>query len=117
MRLAALWSVLVLRALKLPVEFFKAGDVDGARDRSEERDPLDIGAGDQGHMFGYATDETESYMPLTHVLSSNLAQSLSKARKSGELPWLRPDGKPKLLLSTKWSDLVSDASHKEFIQL
>jgi S-adenosylmethionine synthetase len=80
---------------------FKAGDVDGARDRSEERDPLDIGAGDQGHMFGYATDETESYMPLTHVLSSNLAQSLSKARKSGELPWLRPDGKTQVTVEYK----------------
>jgi len=53
----------------------------------------EIGAGDQGHMFGYATDETEEYMPLTHVLSTKLIQRLSIARNSGVLPWLRPDAK------------------------
>jgi len=53
----------------------------------------DIGAGDQGHMFGYATDETEEYMPLTHVLSQKLVIRLSESRNSGELKWLRPDAK------------------------
>jgi S-adenosylmethionine synthetase len=53
----------------------------------------DIGAGDQGHMFGYATDETPEMMPLTHVLSSRLIERLSQARNSGEIPWLRPDAK------------------------
>eukprot|EP01103_Thecamoeba_quadrilineata_P009029 TRINITY_DN18735_c0_g1_i1.p1 TRINITY_DN18735_c0_g1~~TRINITY_DN18735_c0_g1_i1.p1 ORF type:complete len:394 (+),score=85.37 TRINITY_DN18735_c0_g1_i1:176-1183(+) len=53
----------------------------------------DIGAGDQGHMFGYATDETEELMPLTHVLAQKLIIRLSEARNNNELTWLRPDAK------------------------
>eukprot|EP00339_Tiarina_fusa_P018014 CAMPEP_0117033368 /NCGR_PEP_ID=MMETSP0472-20121206/23846_1 /TAXON_ID=693140 ORGANISM="Tiarina fusus, Strain LIS" /NCGR_SAMPLE_ID=MMETSP0472 /ASSEMBLY_ACC=CAM_ASM_000603 /LENGTH=391 /DNA_ID=CAMNT_0004742263 /DNA_START=8 /DNA_END=1183 /DNA_ORIENTATION=- len=65
--------------------------------RSEE----DIGAGDQGIMFGYATDETEEAMPMTSVISNNLGYRLTEARKDGTLPWLRPDGKTQVTIEYK----------------
>jgi len=53
----------------------------------------DIGAGDQGHMFGYATNETTQLMPLTHVLATQLCEVLAKKRKTNAIAWLRPDVK------------------------
>merc|ERR1719437_54637 len=61
----------------------------------------DIGAGDQGIMFGYATDETESLMPLTHDLATNIGSKLTEVRKNGTLDWVRPDGKTQVTCEYK----------------
>ena len=70
-------------------------------------DVLEQGAGDQGIMFGYATDETEAYMPLTTVLAQRLAKQLSIVRKNGTLPYLRPDGKTQVTAEFDASGRVS----------
>merc|ERR1712226_1592897 len=62
------------------------------------KDDLDIGAGDQGIMFGYASDETEDAMPLTHSVATKLGKTLTDVRKNGLLWWLRPDGKTQVTI-------------------
>ncbi|KAJ2850745.1 methionine adenosyltransferase sam2 [Coemansia brasiliensis] len=57
-----------------------------------------VGAGDQGIMFGYASDETPEYMPITLVLSHKLNQRMADLRRSGELSWLRPDSKTQVTI-------------------
>ena len=61
-----------------------------------------LGAGDQGIMFGYATDETPEYLPLTVQLAHKLNKEMSTARNNGSLPWLRPDTKTQVTI--EWED-------------
>jgi len=65
------------------------------------KDEMDVGAGDQGIMFGYATDETENCMPLTHAVATQLGKTLTDVRKDGSLWWLRPDGKTQVTIEYK----------------
>merc|ERR1711966_6985 len=69
-----------------------------------ETKPEDVGAGDQGHMFGYASDETEEMMPLTHSLATGLGYKLTQVRKDGTLPKLRPDGKTQVTIEYEKND-------------
>ncbi|RNE95575.1 S-adenosylmethionine synthetase [Trypanosoma conorhini] len=75
-----------------PEIFQGLGDFDGE----------ELGAGDQGMMFGYATDETETLMPLTYELSRGLAMKYSELRRNGTLPWARPDAKTQVTVQYEY---------------
>lgn len=92
-----------------------------------DRDDDNIGAGDQGLMFGYATDETEECMPLTVVLSHQLNARIAQLRRSGELKWARPDTKTQVTIEYKYDkgacvplrvhSVVISAQHDETVTL
>ncbi|KAL7718919.1 S-adenosylmethionine synthase [Entamoeba marina] len=76
-----------------------------------EKKSEDIGAGDQGIMFGYATDESKEMMPLTHVLATRLILRLQECREQNILKWLRPDAKTQVTL--EYSDDCGHLKPKE----
>lgn len=92
-----------------------------------ERDEDNVGAGDQGIMFGYATDETEEKMPLTLVLAHRLNQRLSDLRRNGVFPWARPDTKTQVTCEYKLDNgaciplrvhsVVVSTQHSEMVSL
>lgn len=91
------------------------------------RDEDETGAGDQGLMFGYATDETEEAMPLTVVLAHKLNQRMADLRRNGTCKWLRPDSKTQVTCEYSFKDgacipkrvhtVVISVQHDEHIQL
>lgn len=97
--------------------------VDDATDSSGVDEYDKIGAGDQGMMFGYACDETESLMPLPITLAHALTKRLTEARKSGELPFLRPDGKAQVTVEyidgvpERVDTVVVSCQHAEYVDM
>ena len=91
----------------------------------EQKSIEDIGAGDQGIMFGYATDETPELLPLTILLAHKLNMAMAEARRNGTLEWLRPDTKTQVTVeyeddNGRWVPLridtiVVSAQHAEYI--
>lgn len=67
----------------------------------EKKKQEDFGAGDQGQMFGYATDETPELFPFSHLMACQMAKKLMEIRKNGTLKWLRPDGKTQITVEYK----------------
>ena len=101
-----------------------AQGVDKASEYKEGSDPFDqIGAGDQGMVFGYADNETDSYLPVSVAMAQALAKRLAQVRKEGILDYLRPDGKTQVTVEydddklVRIDSIVISSQHKEEVAL
>ncbi|MDD7044725.1 MAG: methionine adenosyltransferase [Anaerococcus sp.] len=101
-----------------------AQGVDKAQGYEEGKEDYDkIGAGDQGMVFGYADNESDSYLPISVVYAQRLAKRLSDVRREGILPYLRPDGKSQVTVEyddgklTRIDSIVISAQHSADVEL
>ena len=101
-----------------------AQGVDKASEYKEGSDPFDqIGAGDQGMVFGYADNETDLYLPVSVAMAQALAKRLAQVRKEGILDYLRPDGKTQVTVEydddklVRIDSIVISSQHKEEVSL
>jgi S-adenosylmethionine synthetase len=101
----------------------QSADINRGVDGAAQIDPMNQGAGDQGMMFGYATNETENYMPLALDLAHGLLLELADIRREGTIPYLRPDAKSQVTIEyddnnkpIRIDTIVISTQHDDFIK-
>lgn len=101
----------------------QSADINRGVDGAAQLDPMNQGAGDQGMMFGYATNETENYMPLALDLAHGLLLELADIRREGTIPYLRPDAKSQVTIEyadngkpIRIDTIVISTQHDDFVK-